>query len=62
MPQVHRVKRGPKTPALPKEVTITGPRELVDRFGQAFIVIWNGQRTDPALGDLRAYEDRECRG
>jgi hypothetical protein len=47
--QVHRVRRGPAPPPLPKEVTPTGPRAYVDRFGVEYEVVWAGAKTDWAL-------------
>jgi hypothetical protein len=57
--QIQRVTRGPAAPPpLPKEVVITGPRERVDRFGNKYDLIWNGQRGDPDLRDLHPNEGK----
>ena len=51
----HRVtskQARPAPPILPKEVTVTGPREYTDRFGTAFEVVWDGRLSDPHLRDL----------
>ena len=51
----HRVeaKRRPKAPIpLPREVEAVAPREYIDRWGERYLVIWNGQPDDPNLQDL----------
>lgn len=49
----HRVEsKRTKSPALPKEVIVIGPRAYRDRFGREYTVVWDGRKGDPALRDL----------
>jgi hypothetical protein len=51
----HRVisKCARKAPlVLPKEPVRRDPREYVDRWGNVFAVVWNGQLSDPSIDQL----------
>lgn len=50
----HRVKSfwEPKPPEMPKELTRLSSRTYSDRFGMEYVVIWNGQPTDPPINQL----------
>jgi hypothetical protein len=52
MPTFHRVyaktARRPSSHLILPRPTST-PREYIDRFGESYLILWNGQKADPPL-------------